>query len=119
MTNEKEKEIETLLRSYETALDAVDTNSIMDLLGTNPVFIIQNSPAQVGRDTIRKQTDQTFKATKFDIHFNVQEVEILGDLAWARTSHPRGNQLWIFHRENDKWKVHRYSAAANSPPQTS
>lgn len=119
MADEKEKEIETLLRSYETALDAGDTKAIMNLLGANPVFIIQNSQAQVGRDTIRNQTDQTFKAIKFDVHFTLHEVEIQGDTAWARTSHPRGNQLWIFHRENSKWKVHRYSAAANSPPQAS
>jgi ketosteroid isomerase-like protein len=118
MTEDKSS-IETLLKSYETALNAVDTNAIMDLLGASPIFMIQNSQATAGRDAVRKQTDQTFKAIKFDVHFTLHEAEIQGDLAWARTSHPKGNQLWIFQRENGKLKVHRYMAAANSPPPAS
>lgn len=118
MTEDKSS-IETLLKSYESALNAGNTNASMDLFGTEPVLMIQNSPATTGRDAVQRQIEQTYKAVKFDVHFAVHEIEIQKDLAWARTSHPRGNQLWIFRRENGEWKVHRYMAAANSPPQAS
>ena len=111
----EEDAIEALIKSYETALNAGDTDAIMDLLGASPVYLIQNAPATVGRDPVRKQTEQTFKTVKFAVRFAVHEVETRGDLAWARSSHAKGNQLWIFHLENGKWKVHRYMAAANSP----
>lgn len=115
MTEEK-KEIENLLKDYESALNTGDTDSSMKLFGANPILIIQNSPATIGRVAVRTQTAGTFKAIKFDVHFSLHEFETQGDIAWARTSHPKGNQLWILHREDGKWKVHRYMAAANSPP---
>ena len=71
MTVEDKSSIETLLKSHKTALNAGDTNAIMDLLGVNPGYIIQNSRATVGRDAVRKQTDQTFKAVKFDVHLTL------------------------------------------------
>jgi uncharacterized protein (TIGR02246 family) len=135
MTDEENDKtsIETLLKSYETALNAGDANAIMDLLVENPIFIQQNAQPVIGRDLFRKTTEQTFKTIKFDEHFTLHEVEISGDQAWARTSASvkirnlasgketvgGGNQLWVFTREDGGWKVRSYMAAASSPPPAS
>ena len=129
MTEEKEKEIETLLNSYGTALNSSNAGAILDLYGSAPVVIQQNSQAVVGRDAVRKSLDQALKTLKFDYAINIDEVEISGDVAWARTTATNRirnlatgkqaefgvNQVWVFRSESGAWKIHLYFYSASSP----
>jgi len=121
--------IQSVLRSYEAALNANAIDTILDLYGSDPVFMPQHAPALVGRDAVRAGYEQVFATIKLDVRFEIHEVEEAGDYAWARTSSAGrtkilaagvqvaegNNELFIFRRENGAWKIHRYLFATTQP----
>ena len=121
--------IQSVLRSYEAALNANAIDTILDLYGSEPVFMPQHAPALVGRDAVRAGYEQVFATIKLDVRFEIHEVEEAGDSAWARTSSAGrtkilaagaqvaegNNELFIFRRENGAWKIHRYLFATTQP----
>ena len=121
--------IESILKTYETALNANDTNVILDLYGAEPVFMPQHAPALVGRDAVRAGYGNVFATVKLNIRFTIHEVEVAGDCAWARTSsagrtrilangtevEEGNNELFIFRKESGVWKIHRYLFSTNQP----
>ena len=121
--------IQALLRSYEAALNSNATETILDLYGSEPVFMPQHAPALIGRDAVRAGYEQVFATIKLDVRFEIHEVEEAGDWAWARTSSAGrtrilaadvevsegNNELFVFRRENGEWKIHRYLFATNQP----
>ncbi|HBO5522768.1 TPA: SgcJ/EcaC family oxidoreductase [Pseudomonas aeruginosa] len=121
--------IQSILQSYETALNANDIDAILDLYGEAPVFMPQHAPALVGREAVRAGYQQVFASIKLQIRFDIHEVEVIGDWAWARTSSAGrtrllaedveiaegNNELFVFRREHGHWKIHRYLFATNQP----
>lgn len=121
--------IETLIKRYETALNANDIDTILGIYGSEPVFMPQNAPAMVGRAAVRAAYEQVFANIKLDVRFTTHEIEIHGDTAWARTSsagrtrilaagavvEEGNNELFVFKREGGDWKIHRYLFATNQP----
>ena len=122
-----EEQIKSQIFKYEKALNKSDVNSVMELYGADPVFMPQGSPAQMGREQVRKAYEGVFKAIQLNIKFSVYEIEVLGSTAWARTSsagktkiHATGtmidegnNELFVFKKEKDTWKIHRYLFSTN------
>ncbi|MGC8383494.1 YybH family protein [Pseudomonas aeruginosa] len=120
--------IQSILQSYETALNANDIDAILDLYGEAPVFM-PHAPALVGREAVRAGYQQVFASIKLQIRFDIHEVEVIGDWAWARTSSAGrtrllaedveiaegNNELFVFRREHGHWKIHRYLFATNQP----
>lgn len=121
--------IETLIKRYETALNANDIDTILGIYSSEPVFMPQNAPAMVGRVAVRAAYEQVFANIKLDVRFTTHEIEIHGDTAWARTSsagrtrilaagavvEEGNNELFVFKREGGDWKIHRYLFATNQP----
>lgn len=121
--------IQSILQSYETALNANDIDAILDLYGEATVFMPQHAPALVGREAVRAGYQQVFASIKLQIRFDIHEVEVIGDWAWARTSSAGrtrllaedveiaegNNELFVFRREHGHWKIHRYLFATNQP----
>jgi uncharacterized protein (TIGR02246 family) len=121
--------IKELIKSYETALNANDLESILALYGSEPVFMPQHAPALVGRDAVRAGYRQVFDTLKLNIAFEIYDIEEMGDWAWARTSSAGrtrmlaagvevtegNNELFIFRREGDEWRIHRYLFSTNQP----
>lgn len=121
--------IQSILRSYESALNSNAIDTILDLFGSEPVFMPQHAPALIGRAAVRAGYEQVFATIKLDVRFEIHEVEEAGDTAWARTSSSGrtkilaagvevtegNNELFIFRRENGAWKIHRYLFATNQP----
>ncbi|HBO3991214.1 TPA: SgcJ/EcaC family oxidoreductase [Pseudomonas aeruginosa] len=121
--------IQSILQSYETALNANDIDAILDLYGEAPVFMPQHAPTLVGREAVRAGYQQVFASIKLQIRFDIHEVEVIGDWAWARTSSAGrtrllaedveiaegNNELFVFRREHGHWKIHRYLFATNQP----
>lgn len=122
-------DIQQLIQRYEQALNASDPGAVLALYGSDPVFMPQNAPAMVGRDAVRKAYEQVFATIRLAIRFEVYEVEVLGDQAWARTSSAGrttvlangevldegNNELFVFRREGGEWRIHRYLFATNRP----
>lgn len=121
--------IESALKTYETALNGNDIDTILDLYGSDPVFMPQHAPALVGREAVRAGYVQVFATLKLNVVFTIHEVVETQDWAWARTSSAGrtkildagvevaegNNELFIFRKEAGAWKIHRYLFATNQP----
>lgn len=127
------QKIESLLNSYQTALNASDTAAVMAVYANDAVFMPQHSKPQIGKDAIRSTYDAVFAAIDLDIAFVVDEVVLLSDnWAFARTRSEgtvvinangaevaEGNQeLFLLQRQpDDQWKVARYIFSTTNPAQ--
>ena len=121
--------IQSVLKTYEKALNGNDTETIMGLYGANPIFMPQNSEALVGRAAVRKGYENVFATLKLNVVFDIHEVQEQGEWAWVRTSSkgrtrllgPKldveegNNELFVFRREDGDWKIHRYLFATSRP----
>ncbi|MDI3357954.1 nuclear transport factor 2 family protein [Pseudomonas sp. UYIF39] len=121
--------IEMVLKSYETALNNNDIESILSLFGSEPVFMPQNAPALEGREAVRAGYEQVFDILKLTVQFTIHDVEIAGEWAWARTTSSGvtkileagievsegNNELFILRKESGDWKIHRYLFATSQP----
>ena len=124
--------VQDVLSTYEVALNAQDTDTIVSLYADDGVFMPQHSLPQVGRDNIRVAYDRVFTAITLDVEFEVDEVRLLSeDWAFVRTrsdgtvrinatgdTGPEANQeLFLFQRGNDgTWKIARYIFSTTNPP---
>jgi uncharacterized protein (TIGR02246 family) len=123
-------DIERILKTYETALNGNDIETILGLYGDSPVFMPQHAPALVGRDAVRAGFAHVFDTIKLNVRFDVHEIQEAGEWAWARTSSAGrtrilssgaevsegNNELFVFKREKGTWKIHRYLFSTNQPP---
>lgn len=121
--------IQSILKIYENALNVADINTILNLYGSDPVFMPQNAPALIGRDAVRAGYEQVFNTIQLNVRFDIHEIEETGDWAWVRTSSSGrtrilaadfeviegNNELFVFRRENTEWRIHRYLFATNQP----
>ena len=132
MSNHDKQAIETLLHSYESALNASDVDAVLRLYAKDGVFMPQHSPSQVGVAAIRGAYEHVFEAITLAIKFDIIEVEVLSDdWAFARTTSAgtttinatgdqlaEGNQeLFLLQKQADgEWKIARYIFATTNPP---
>jgi uncharacterized protein (TIGR02246 family) len=121
--NAAEKQVQTLLASYETSLNAGDAGRIEQLYTADGVFMPAGFPTASGRPAVRGTYDAIFKNIRIAIHFTVDELKVKGDFAYARThsagtstvvatgaSGPEVNrELFIFARTAGGWKIARYA----------
>ena len=124
--------IERVLQTYETALNASDTDAVVALYAPDGVFMPQYSPSQVGAAAIRGTYEHVFETISLDIEFEIVEIRLIApDWAFARTnsagfvalnatgeSAPEANQeLFIFQKsENGDWQIARYIFSTTNPP---
>ena len=121
--NTAERQLHTLLASYETSLNAGDAGRIEQLYTVDGVFMPAGFPTASGRPAIRGTYDAIFKNIRIAIHFTVNELKVKGDFAYART-HSAGTstvvatgasgseanrELFIFARTAGGWKIARYA----------
>jgi ketosteroid isomerase-like protein len=91
----------------------------------------QNMPAFIGREAVQTTYEGFLKVLKLNVVFTIHEiVDMGGDLAYGRTtsageqkilaghkiSKEANNELFIFRKEQGKWKIHRYLFATSNPP---
>jgi uncharacterized protein (TIGR02246 family) len=120
-----------VLKTYERALNASDTNASVELYAPDGVFMPQNSPSSVGIDAVRHAYDAVFAAIKLTVKFNVAEIrQVAPDWVLARTNSagmvtihatgqtaPEANQeLFLFQKVGGAWKIARYCFSTTNPP---
>ena len=124
------QDIVNVIKAYENALNASDTEAALALYGTDPIFMPQYSGALSGRDAVKGGYDHVFNTLKLNVTFTVHEVVEMGDLAYVRTTSAGkteilakkatvkegNNELFIFRKEQGNWKIHRYLFASTNPP---
>ncbi len=129
--NANEEAVAAVLASYEDALNASSTEAVMKLYAPDGVFMPQNSPSSIGTDALRQAYDAVFAAITLKVRFTVAEVfQVAPDWVIARTnsagvntvhatgqSGPEANQeLFVFQRTEDAWKIARYCFSTTNPP---
>jgi uncharacterized protein (TIGR02246 family) len=121
MTTEKTA-IEQLLFSYRDALNASSTTDVLPLYTDDGIFMPTNGPTAIGLEQLKDSYDMVFKNIRLHIEFYIDEIEIEGDLAFARTSskgttliHATGQtvpeenrELFVLQKLNGLWKISRY-----------
>lgn len=75
--------IETVIKTYESALNANDIETILALYRSEPVFMPQHAPALNGRDAVRAGYEHVFNTIKLNVRFEIYEIEVTGDWAWV------------------------------------
>lgn len=124
-------EIERVLQTYETALNASDTDTVLTVFAADGVFMAPNNPSIIGADAIRGAYAGLFQAITFDTELTVEEVvQVAPDWAFVRTSSdghvtlkaiqqrvPDANhELFVFQKGDDAaWKIARYAFATTNP----
>jgi uncharacterized protein (TIGR02246 family) len=129
--NVDEKAVAAVLAKYQDALNQSDTDAVMELYGSDGVFMPQNSPSSIGVDAVRKAYDAVFQAIKLTVKFDIAEVvEMAPNWVFARTNSvgtvkvhatgaggPEANQeLFLFQKIDGAWKIARYCFATTNPP---
>ncbi len=130
----EQAKIKTVLQTYESALNASDTNKVMSVYARNSVFMPQNRPTQVGAKAIRNAYTRIFKAINLDIKFKLAEIRTIGpDWAFARSNstgaitinatgkkkQAASQELFVLHKNADgNWKIARYSFSTTLAPRS-
>jgi uncharacterized protein (TIGR02246 family) len=124
------QEIINVLKAYEKALNTSDTQAALALYGSDPVFMPQYSTELSGRDAVRTAYHKIFQTITLNVVFTIHEIVEMDDLGYGRTSSAGqtrihatnkmvkegNNELFIFRKEQGKWKIHRYLFASTNPP---
>jgi len=121
-TLQNKSAIEHLLFAYRDALNASNVENVLALYGNAGIFMPSNAPTAQGTDQLRDAYAFVFNSIQLHIQFFIDEIEWLGDFAFARTTSkgttlirstgqtvPEENrELFIFSREQGNWKIARY-----------
>jgi uncharacterized protein (TIGR02246 family) len=122
-------QLAAIMEAYAAALRSNNVEGLVALYAANGVFMREDLPAVVGTEALRASYQKVFATLKVDLRFNIQEIEMAGDLAWLRaTSKGRiktlatgveadesFNSLFVFRREGGTWKIRCYLYASNKP----
>lgn len=122
--------VEATLRAYERALNAADVDAIVPLYETDGVFMAQHNAPAVGAAAIDRAYRAILEQIRLEIRFEIDEVEVVGRTAWARTQSrgrttiratgvvlEEGNQeLFILSLGDDgEWRIARYIFSTTRP----
>ena len=131
--NQEEQEISAVLKAYESALNASDTDAVMGLYAADGVFMPQHFPSSVGSEAVRQAYESVFGAIRLTVSFEIREVHQTGDeWAFARTNsagtvlvHATGEssaeanqELFVMQKIDGQWKIARYCFSTTNPPRS-
>lgn len=124
--NGAEAAIAQTLSRYESALNASDTATIVDLYTQDGIQMAPDAPAAVGSSAVRFAYENTFKAIELRLHFIVDELKLLSDTTALLRTHSIGTlkfngqeqeagpaafkELFFLQKQTDgQWKFSHYS----------
>ncbi len=78
-------EIQTVLDSYEQALNASDVDAVLALYADDGVFMPSSAPPAAGIESVRAAYEYVFTTIKLNIAFTVEEIVADGSIGFARS----------------------------------
>ena len=122
METQAKQEIKKLLFTYRDALNASDVSKVIPLYTEDGIFMPSGAPTSIGTAQVKGAYEYVFSNIKLSIEFNIDEISINGDYAFARTTskgstliHATGEtvseenrELFVLQKENEIWKIDRY-----------
>jgi uncharacterized protein (TIGR02246 family) len=114
--------IEQVISEYQKALATSNATLATSLFTKKATFMPSGGPSAVGSEQIKGSFDYVFSLIKPTIKFTVNEVLIKGDYAFVTSTstgtslvHANGQtvpevnrELFVFEKENGKWKIAKY-----------
>lgn len=121
-TSNDQTAIKELLFAYRDALNASSVDQVMLLYTTDGVFMPTGFPTALGTEQVKGAYGGVFSTIKLNIEFYIDEIEVDGDHAFARTTskgstliHATGEtvpeenrELFVLQRTDGGWKIARY-----------
>ena len=116
------EEIQTLIQTYRRSLKEANLDLVRSVFADDAIFIGQPFPTANGIEEIVGLYADFLSKLDFDVEFDVEEIEVSGDLGFVRTrSHgtitptgqkPEGGEgnreVFVVKRINGEWKLYRY-----------
>ena len=116
------EEIQNLIQTYQRGLNEADVDLVRVVYADDAIFIGQPFPTATGIEEIVVLYADVFSKLDFDVQFDVQEIELDGDLGFVRTrSHgtivPKGQnpegsegnrEIFVVKKIDGDWKFYRY-----------
>ena len=116
------QEIQNLLQTYQRSLNEADVDLVRAVYADDAIFIGQPFPTATGIEEIVALYADFFSMVDFNVQFDVQEIELSGDLGFVRTrSHgtiaPKGQnpeggegnrEIFVVKKIDGDWKFFRY-----------
>lgn len=121
-TSNDQAAIKSLLFAYRDALNASSVDQVVPLYAPDGVFMPTGFPTAVGTEQVKGAYTGVFSMIQLNIEFYIDEIEVDGDHAFARTTsrgttliHATGQtvpeenrELFVLHRFDGTWKIARY-----------
>jgi len=122
MKQTDKQQIEQVLSEYQKALSTSNAAVAASLFTSNGKFMPSGGPSAIGTANIKGSFDYVFSLIQPNITFTIDEVVIKGDYAFVTSTskgtslvHANGQtvpeinrELFVFEKENGKWKIARY-----------
>ncbi|HEX5056374.1 MAG TPA: SgcJ/EcaC family oxidoreductase [Gammaproteobacteria bacterium] len=119
--DQDEHEIRQLISLWMLATNAGDTETVLNLMSEDVIFLVTGQPPMMGRAAFAEASKaQAIQSFKFDGHSEIQEIKVLGDWAYmwtklsvnvtrpdGQTMTRAGHTLSILRKENGKWVLAR------------
>lgn len=116
------EEIKNLVQTYQRGLNESNLDLVRSVYTDEAVFIGQPFPTAVGIEKILALYADFFSKLDFAVEFDIEEIELSGDLGFVRTrSHgtitPKGKkpegkegnrEVFVVKKIGGEWKFHRY-----------
>ena len=116
------EEIRNLIETYQRGLNEANLELVRAVYADDAIFMGQPVPTATGIEEIVALYADLFSKLFFKVQFDIQEIELSGDLGFVRTrSHgtiaPKGQdpegsegnrEVFVVNKIDDKWKFYRY-----------
>src|SRR5262249_31765472 len=128
---EPDAAIAGVVKTYFTALNTSDVETMASLYSDDGVFLQLFNPTAVGKPAVREAYDRLFKKEKMDLTYKVAEiVQMSPTWAYARTStegplvikatgvtiDQPTQDLFIFRKDGGQWRIVQFAFSPNDPP---
>jgi len=116
------EEIQNLIQTYQRALNGADLDLVRAVYADDAMFIGQPFPTAIGIEKIVATYAAGFSKMDFDVQFDIQEIELSGDIGFVRTASrgtitPKGQdqkgsegnrEIFVVKKIGGIWKFYRY-----------
>jgi uncharacterized protein (TIGR02246 family) len=122
MENSAHEQIKTLLFTYRDALNTSNVKKVLSLYTEDGVFMPSGAPTSIGTEQVKGAYEYVFSTIQLSIEFYIDEIEVIGDYAVARTTSkgsvlilangetvPEENrELFVLKIVDGSWLIDRY-----------